>query len=109
MAKLRKKEQSAILQSLRAGVVPRLGQQHIQVGRADEVAALLADIDNIADGGSAIRFVIGDYGSGKTFFMRLVYAVAQEKKLVTAHADLNPDRRRSGCALLSTTILSTII
>ncbi len=93
MAKLRKKEQAAILQSLRAGVVPRLGQQHIQVGRADEVIALLADIDNIADGGSAIRFVIGEYGSGKTFFLRLIYSIAQEKKLVTAHADLNPDRR----------------
>lgn len=93
MAKLRKKEQTAILQSLRAGVVPRVGQQHVQVGRADEVAALLGDIDNIADGGSSIRFIVGEYGSGKTFFMRLVYAISQEKRLVTAHADLNPDRR----------------
>ncbi len=93
MAKLRKKEQTAILNSLRAGVVPRLGQQHIQVGRADELAAVLADIHNVADGGSAIRFVIGDYGAGKTFFLNLIYAVGQEKRLVTAHADLNPDRR----------------
>jgi len=93
MAKLRKKEQTAILQSLRAGVVPRVGQQHVQVGRADEVAALLGDIDNIADGGSSIRFIVGEYGSGKTFFMRLVYAISQERRLVTAHADLNPDRR----------------
>ncbi len=70
-----------------------MGLHHIQVGRADEVAALLHDIDNIADGGSSIRFLIGEYGSGKTFFLYLTYTIAQERRLVTAHADLNPDRR----------------
>ncbi|MCB2263070.1 MAG: ATP-binding protein [Candidatus Thiosymbion ectosymbiont of Robbea hypermnestra] len=93
MAKLRKKERTAIIDSLRAGVVPRIGQQHIQVGRAEEVAALLRNIETVADGGAAMRFIIGEYGSGKTFFLRLIYAIAHEKRLVTAHADLNPDRR----------------
>jgi hypothetical protein len=90
---IRPKERDAILQSLRAGVVPRIGQQHIQVGRASEVAAILADIDRIIDGGSSLRFVIGEYGSGKTFFLNLVRAIALEKRLVTASVDLNPDRR----------------
>lgn len=90
---IRPRERDAILQSLRAGVVPRVGQQHIQVGRSAEVAALLADIDRIADGGSAIRFVIGEYGSGKTFFLNLIRAIALERHLVAANADLNPDRR----------------
>jgi len=93
LSKIRKKEQTAILQSLRAGVVPRIGQQHIQVGRIKEVTALLSDIDNIAEGGSSIRFIIGEYGSGKTFFMNLIYTLAMEQKMVTAHVDLNPDRR----------------
>ena len=93
MSSIRKKEQSSIIQSLRAGVVPRVGQQHIQVGRVGEINALLGDIDNIVDGGSTIRFIIGEYGSGKTFFLNLVYALSMEKKMVTAHADLNPDRR----------------
>ncbi len=90
---LRPRERDAILQSLRAGVVPRSGHQHIQVGRAHEVRAVLGDIDRVADGGSAIRFIIGEYGSGKTFFLFLVRALALEKKLVTANADLSPDRR----------------
>jgi hypothetical protein len=90
---MRPKERDAILQSLRAGVVPRIGQQHIQVGRASEVTAVLADIDRIIDGGSSLRFVIGEYGSGKTFFLNLVRAIALEKRLVTASVDLNPDRR----------------
>lgn len=90
---IRPKERDAIIQSLGAGVVPRIGQQHIQVGRADEVKALLRDIERIADGGAGIRFVIGEYGSGKTFFLLLVRSIALEKKLVTVHADLTPDRR----------------
>lgn len=90
---IRQKDRDAILQSLHAGVVPRIGLQHIQVGRAQEVQALLADIERIRDGGSSIRFVIGEYGSGKTFFMHLVRAIALEKGLLTIHADLTPDRR----------------
>jgi hypothetical protein len=91
--KIRPRERDTILQSLSAGIVPRIGQQHIQVGRAEEVKALVGDIDRIGEEGSAIRFVIGEYGSGKTFFLQLIRSVALEKRLVTAHADLTPDRR----------------
>lgn len=91
--RIRPRDREAIMQSLAAGVVPRRGQQHIQVGRVDEVRALMRDIDLIADGGATIRFVIGQYGSGKTFFLHLVRSIALEKGLVTMHADLSPDRR----------------
>lgn len=90
---IRARDRDAVIQSLRAGVVPRAGQHLIQVGRAKEVAALVSDLTRIADGGAAFRFVIGEYGAGKTFFLNLVRAVAMEKKLVVAWADLNPDRR----------------
>lgn len=90
---IRPKDRDAVIQSLRAGVVPRTGQHLIQVGRVNEIAALLKDIERVTDSGSCIRFVIGEYGSGKTFFLNLVRAIALEKRLVTAHADLNPDRR----------------
>lgn len=92
-ATIRPRERDAIVQALRAGVVPRVGQQHIQVGRAEEVRALVSDIKRIADGGSAFRLTIGEYGSGKTFFLNLVRSIALERKLVTVHADLSPDRR----------------
>ncbi len=95
-SKIRPKERDAIVQSLRAGVVPRVGQKHVQVGRARELEALITDIDRIADGGSGIRLIIGEYGSGKTFFLHLVRMVAMEKKLVATHADLTPDRRLYG-------------
>jgi hypothetical protein len=91
--KLRPRERDAIIQSLRAGVTPRTGLQHIQVGRAREVDALLKDIERISDGGSAFRLIIGDYGSGKSFFLQLIRSIALEKGLVTIHADLAPDRR----------------
>lgn len=92
-ASIRAKDRDAVIQSLRAGVVPRTGQHLIQVGRGREVETLVGDIDRIADGGSSFRFVIGEYGAGKTFFLNLIRAVAMERKLVVASADLNPDRR----------------
>ncbi|MBF0527764.1 MAG: ATP-binding protein [Deltaproteobacteria bacterium] len=90
---IRSKDRDVVIQSLRAGVVPRTGQHLIQVGRVKEIAAVIQDIERIADNGSVIRFIIGEYGSGKTFFLYLVRAIALEKKLVTAHADLTPEKR----------------
>lgn len=91
--RIRPRDRDAVIQSLRAGVVPRSGQHLIQVGRSREIETLVIDIARIADGGSAFRVVVGEYGAGKTFFLNLVRAVAMEKKLVVANADLNPDRR----------------
>jgi hypothetical protein len=93
MITIRSRERDAVLQSLRAGVVPRVGQHLIQVGRLKEIEALLRDIERLAEGGSSFRFIIGDYGAGKTFFLNLVRSIALEKRLVTVHADLSPDRR----------------
>lgn len=90
---VRPKDRDAVLQSLGAGVVPRRGQHLIQVGRHAEVQALMEDLARIADNGAGVRFVIGSYGSGKTFFLNLIRAVALEKKFVTIHADLTPERR----------------
>lgn len=69
---LRPRECDALIQSLRAGVTPLLGARHIQVGRDAEIAAREKNLDRIADRGSAFRLIIGEYGSGKTFFMNLV-------------------------------------
>ena len=65
---IKPKDRDTVIQSLQAGVVPRRGQALIQVGRVEEIKALIRDLDRMADGGSAIRFAIGEYGSGKTFF-----------------------------------------
>lgn len=90
---IKPKERDTIIQALSAGVVPRVGLPYIQVGRAAEIGALLRDVDRIADGGAAVRFVIGEYGAGKTFFANLIRLIALERKCVTVHADLAPDRR----------------
>lgn len=94
--KLRPRERDAIIQSLRSGVTPRSGLQHIQVGREKEVQGLLRDIDCIADGGAAFRLIIGEFGAGKSFFLQLIRTIALEKGLVTINADLHPDRRLYG-------------
>jgi hypothetical protein len=92
-APIRPKDREAVVQALRAGVVPRVGQHLIQVGRVNEIESLIQDINRLADGGTSFRLIIGEYGSGKTFFLNLVRSIALEKKLVATTADLNPDRR----------------
>ncbi|MDD6317288.1 MAG: ATP-binding protein [Succinatimonas hippei] len=90
---IRPRERSAIIQSLRAGVTPRVGLEHIQVGRAEEIKALIEDLDGICDGGSCFRLIIGDFGAGKSFFLQLVRYIALQKNLVVMNADLSPERR----------------
>lgn len=93
MARIKRRERDTIIRALQAGVVPKLGLQHIQVGRDREIRELVKDMERIAEGGSVIRFVIGEYGSGKTFFLNLIQTVALKKGMVVMSADLAPDRR----------------
>ena len=93
---IKRRERDTIIQALRAGVVPKLGLRHIQVGRAREIEELVRDIERIGEGGAAIRFVIGEYGSGKTFFLNLIRLIAIEKGMVVLSADMAPDRRLHG-------------
>ena len=84
---IRPKERDIIIQSLRGGVVPRFGLQHIQVGRNEELKSFVKNIETMVDGGTAFRMVIGEYGSGKTFFLSLVRSIALEKGLVVMNAE----------------------
>jgi len=90
---IKKRERDAVLQSLQAGLVPKQGIHLIQVGRKTEVGALLSDVERIEDGGAGFRFVIAPFGAGKSFFCNLVRAVALQKKLVVAQADMTMERR----------------
>ena len=90
---IKPRERDTIIQALRAGVVPKLGLSHIQVGRRQEIEEIIRDIERITEGGSAIRFIIGEYGSGKTFFLNLIRLIALEKGMVVLSADMAPDRR----------------
>ena len=87
---------SSLLSSVAAGVVPRSGSPYIAIGRQDEIAALLSDLENINDGGGALRFLIGRYGSGKSFLIQLIRGYALDRGFVTADADLSPERRLYG-------------
>lgn len=98
MAKLKisKKVSTALMNSLGAGVVPRVGLEHIAVGREKELKSLLQNLDDIAEGIAAFRFVIGNYGSGKSFMLQLVRSYAMEQGFVVADADLSLERRLAG-------------
>jgi len=98
MAKLKisKKISTALINSLSAGVVPRVGLEHIAVGREHELNSLLQNLDDIAEGVAAFRFIIGNYGSGKSFTLQLIRNHAIEQGFVVADADLSPERRLAG-------------
>ncbi len=87
---------STILNALKGGVVPRVGLEYITVGRDREIDALLRDIDIIAEGGAAFRFIVGKYGSGKSFLLQTIRNYATERGFVVVDADLSPERRFVG-------------
>jgi len=91
-----KRLSSAILNSLQAGVVPRIGLEYVAVGRKREIETVLADLENISQGGASFRFVCGRYGSGKSFFLQAIRNFAMEKDFLVADADLSPEKRLSG-------------
>ncbi|MGL5964538.1 MAG: ATP-binding protein [Fusobacteriaceae bacterium] len=94
--KIKGRERDAILQSLKSGVVPKIGLQHIQVGRKDEISAVIEDLQRVEDGGAFIKFIIGKFGSGKSFFLSLTKTIALKKKFVVAQVDISPDHRLHG-------------
>lgn len=96
MSRISPRERAAILQSLAAGVVPAIGLHHIQVGRLNEVEALIRDLKLVEQGGASVRFIVGRFGSGKTFFLNLIRSVAQQRKFVVAQADITTERRFHG-------------
>ena len=96
MQKIPKRVTTALINALAAGVVPRVGLENIAVGREKEITALSQDLENIAEGGAAFRFVVGRYGSGKSFMLQLIRNQAMEKGFVVADADLSPERRLAG-------------
>ena len=94
--KINRRESSALLNSLTAGVVPRIGLRHIAVGRQNEVNAFLHDLETIEDRGGSFRIVAGQYGSGKSFLLQMIRNNAMERNFVVADADLSPERRLTG-------------
>ena len=94
--KVPKRILNTLLSSLAAGVVPRSGAPYIAIGRKDEIGALLSDLQQVNEGGGTMRFVVGRYGSGKSFLMQLVRGYALERDFITADADLSPERRLYG-------------
>ncbi len=87
---------SSLITSVSAGVVPRSGAPYMAIGRNDEISALLDDLEKISVGEGRMRFIIGRYGSGKSFLIQLVRGYALEKNFITSDADLSPERRLYG-------------
>ena len=85
-----------VLNSLKGGVVPRVGLPYIAVGRKHEIEALLHDVDIIADGGASFRFIVGRYGSGKSFLLQTIRNYVMDRGFIVADADLSPERRLQG-------------
>jgi len=94
--KVPKRIAQTVLNSLKGGVVPRIGLPYITVGRKNEIEALLHDVDIIAEGGASFRFIVGRYGSGKSFLLQTIRNYVMDRGFIVADADLSPERRLQG-------------
>ncbi|HEY8659807.1 MAG TPA: ATP-binding protein [Hanamia sp.] len=90
---IKPKEATSIINSLIGGVVPKIGVQHITVGRSEEINAVVSALEDVKNGHSMVKFWIGDFGSGKSFMLHLLNTVALKQKFVVANADFTPDNR----------------
>jgi hypothetical protein len=93
MIDIKPKEATSIINSLIGGVVPKIGVQHITVGRSEEVNAFVSALEDVKNGHSIVKFWIGDFGSGKSFMLHLLNTVALKQEFVVANADFTPDNR----------------
>jgi hypothetical protein len=93
MENIKPKEATAIINSLTGGVVPKIGIQHITVGRSDEVKAVLSSLEDVKNGHSIVKFWIGDFGSGKSFMLHLLNTIAMKQRFVVSNADFTPENR----------------
>lgn len=94
--KVPRRIEQTILNSLKGGVVPRIGLPYIAVGRKNEIEALLHDVEIISEGGASFRFIVGRYGSGKSFLIQTIRNYVMDKGFIVADADLSPERRLQG-------------
>ena len=94
--KVPKRIARTVLNSLKGGVVPRIGLPYVTVGRKSEIEALLYDVDIISEGGASFRFIVGRYGSGKSFLIQTIRNYVMDKGFIVADADLSPERRLQG-------------
>ena len=94
--KVPKRIARTVLNSLKGGVVPRIGLPYVTVGRKSEIEALLHDVDIISEGGASFRFIVGRYGSGKSFLIQTIRNYVMDKGFIVADADLSPERRLQG-------------
>lgn len=90
---IKPKEATSIINSLIGGVVPKIGVQHITVGRSEEINAVVSALEDVKNGHSMVKFWIGDFGAGKSFMLHLLNTVALKQKFVVANADFTPDNR----------------
>lgn len=94
--KVPKRISTAILNSLTSGVVPRIGLEYIAVGRKKEISTILSDLDIINEGGAVFRFIVGRFGSGKSFLLQLIRNYAIERNFIVSDVDLSPEKKLSG-------------
>jgi hypothetical protein len=84
LSNLDKDQAQTIIKALRAGTVPDRGLEHFAVGLDREMTVLTKQLDYVAKGHGDIKFVRGDFGSGKTFLTSLVGAEALNRNFVVS-------------------------
>lgn len=92
MHKIKDKERMTILNALKTGVVPNVGLKYMQVGRSEEIAQIINDLSHVESGGTTVKFIAGEYGAGKSFFLTLCKLMAHEKKMIVMNADITTEK-----------------
>ncbi|MBI4662622.1 MAG: BREX system ATP-binding protein BrxD [Verrucomicrobia bacterium] len=78
-----------ILNALRRGTVPQAGLDALAVGIERFSATVADELAQVARGGAMFKAIRGDYGCGKTFFVRWLQEQALAQGFVTAEIQIS--------------------
>jgi adenosylhomocysteinase len=79
----------AVIKALKIGRVPRRGTLEIAVGRDAEIAEFRRAVTYVTGGFAEVRFLRGDYGSGKTFMCSVLREIAFSQGLAVSIVNLS--------------------
>lgn len=80
-----------ILMALKNGNVPEKGVKNLCIGREKEIDEFEKLLDKVNNKKAIVKFINGEFGAGKSFFLKVIEEMAYDKNFVVSWITLSND------------------